>query len=114
MKLFVSQPMSDRTNEQIKEEREYLIELAKKVLNTEDIEVIDSFFEGAPHNANPLWFLSKSIELLSTADVAIFSKDWDNYRGCRAEEQICSLYNIDTIIDNKYNVYHKYHNKEEK
>ena len=70
-KLFISQPMRDKTNEQIKQEREKAVKIAQELVG-EEIEVIDSFFENAPHDAKPLWFLGKSLELLSTADVAFF------------------------------------------
>jgi len=58
MKVFISQPMKDKTDEQIKEERAKAIKLIKEKYN-EDVEIIDSFFENAPHDAKPLWFLGK-------------------------------------------------------
>lgn len=97
MKVFISQPMRDKTDEQIKQERNDAIEHVKKVLD-EDVEVIDSFFEGAPHDAKPLWFLGKSFELLSTADIAVFIGDWYKYRGCKMEYEACKEYGIETII----------------
>ena len=42
----------------------------------EPVEVIDSFFQEAPTDAKPLWFLGKSLELLSGADVAYFAQGW--------------------------------------
>ena len=41
-KLFISQPMVDRTDEEIFKERETAIAEARKILG-EDIEVIDSY-----------------------------------------------------------------------
>ena len=95
MKLFISQPMKDKTNEEIKTERENIIEAVTKKFG--EVEVIDSFFENAPHNAKPLWFLGKSLELLSTADVAYFAKDWDKYRGCKIEHTCAVEYEIEVI-----------------
>ena len=97
-KLFISQPMRDKTNEKIIAERERAIESAKKHLG-EDVEVIDSFFKDAPHDAKPLWYLAKSLELLSTADIAYFCKDWDKYRGCKIENTCAIEYGIDVIED---------------
>lgn len=58
-KLFISQPMNGKTNEQILEERQ------KAISSFDDeIEVIDSFFKDAPHDATPLWYLGESIKLL--------------------------------------------------
>ena len=97
-KLFISQPMRDKTDEEIIAERERAIESAKKHLG-EDVEVIDSFFKDAPHDAKPLWYLAKSLELLSTADIAYFCKDWDKYRGCKIENTCAIEYGIDVIED---------------
>ena len=97
-KLFISQPMRDKTNEEIIAERERAIESAKKHLG-DDVEVIDSFFKDAPHAAKPLWYLAKSLELLSTADIAYFCKDWDKYRGCKIENTCAIEYGIDVIED---------------
>ena len=95
-KIFISQPMLNKTDEQIKEERNRAILAAKDKLG-EDVELIDSFFEGAPHDAKPLWFLGKSFELLSKADVAYFVSGWDVYRGCKMENMACKEYGIETI-----------------
>ena len=97
-KLFISQPMRDKTDEQILAEREKAIESAKRNFG-EDIEVIDSFFKEAPHDARPLWFLGKSLELLSTADIAYFVKGWENYRGCKIENTCAIEYGIEVIED---------------
>lgn len=96
-KLFISQPMRDKTNEEILEERERAISNATEFLG-EEVEVIDSFFKDAPHEAKPLWFLAKSLELLSTADVAVFVHGWDDYRGCRIEHECCLAYGIPVIL----------------
>ena len=95
-KLFISQPMKDKTNEEILKEREKAIADVIKYLG-EDVEVIDSFFKDARHDAKPLWFLGKSIELLSTADIAYFAKGWDSARGCKIEHDCAVAYDIDVI-----------------
>ena len=96
-KIFISQPMKDKTNEQILKERERAVSVVKEKFNGEDVEVIDSFFQSAPHDARPLWFLGKSLELLSTADVAYFIGEWKNYRGCKIENTCAKKYGIETI-----------------
>ena len=95
-KLFISQPMRGKTNEEIEVERAKAIEEAKAVLK-EDVEVIDSFFKGAPVDAKPLWFLGKSIELLSQADIVYFAKDWNKYRGCKIEYMCAIEYDLNII-----------------
>ena len=95
-KLFISQPMKDKTDEQILAEREKAIEVAKEYVG-EDVEVIDSFFQATPADARPLWFLGKSLELLSTADIAYFAPGWSEYRGCKIEHECAVQYGIDAI-----------------
>lgn len=97
-KLFISQPMKDKTNEEIKEERERIINEVKEKYG-DKVEVIDSFFENAPHDAKPLWFLGKSLELLSTANIAYFAPGWDLYRGCKIEHTCAQEYGIEIARD---------------
>ena len=63
-KLFISQPMKGKSDEEILRERKRAIQCAERQLN-EPVEVIDSFFQSAPVDAKPLWFLGKSLELLA-------------------------------------------------
>lgn len=99
-KLFISQPMKGKTDEEILKEREKAIASAKRnFAENEEIEVIDSFFQSAPADARPLWFLGKSLELLSTADIAYFAKGWENARGCRIENTCAIEYGIAVIED---------------
>lgn len=98
-RLFISQPMNGKTNEEIKEERENIISFVKDRLGN-NLELIDSFFENAPHDAQPLWFLGKSFELLSKADIVVFAKGWENYRGCKMEMKAVEEYLPNAIIFN--------------
>ena len=93
LRVFISQPMNGKTNEEIAKEREELTEFAKTKLGS-DIEIIDSFFKDAPHDAKPLWFLGKSFELLSTADACIFADGYEKARGCVMEHKACENYGI--------------------
>ena len=102
VRLFISQPMRGKTNEQIEREREELVEIAEAVyFGHGRVEVIDSFFKGEltiPDGAQaPLYHLGKSLELLATADVAIFAKDWREARGCRIEHECAKQYGVSTI-----------------
>lgn len=95
-KLFISQPMRDKTDEEIKEERAKAIVKASELMG-EPVEVIDNFFEKAPVDAKPLWFLGKSLELLADADVAYFVSGWKEARGCIIEHDSAIAYGIVTI-----------------
>lgn len=99
-KLFISQPMKGKTDDEILKEREKAIASAKRnFAENEEVEVIDSFFQSTPADARPLWFLGKSLELLSTADIAYFAKGWENARGCRIENTCAIEYGITVIED---------------
>lgn len=95
-KLFISQPMRGKTDEEILAERERAIRIAEKQVG-EPVEVIDSFFQSAPADAKPLWYLGESLKLLATADVAYFAKGWNEARGCKIEHTCVVEYNIDRI-----------------
>lgn len=97
-KLFISQPMRGKTDEEILAVRKKAIESAEKLVG-EPVEVIDSFFQAAPADAKPLWFLGKSLELLATADVAYFAKGWDEARGYKIENTCAIEYGITVIED---------------
>lgn len=102
VRLFISQPMRGKSDEEIEREREDLIAIAKAVYAERgEVEVIDSFFKGGlvvPAGAKaPLYYLSKSLELLATADVAIFAKDWREARGCRIEHECADGYGVARI-----------------
>ena len=102
VRLFISQPMRGKSDEEIEREREDLIAIAKAVYaGRGEVEVIDSFFKGGldvPAGTKaPLYHLSKSLELLATADVAIFAKDWREARGCRIEHECAAGYGVARI-----------------
>lgn len=95
-KLFISQPMRGKTDDEILAERSNAIQAAKDSLG-EPVEVIDSFFQNAPAEAKPLWYLSESLKLLATADVAYFAPGWDKARGCKIESICAKEYGIHAI-----------------
>ena len=98
MKVFISQPMKDKTDDEIISEREKIIEFIKDKYPEEKIEIIDSFVKGVKVKANPLWTLGKSLQLLSTADLAVFTESALWSRGCKIEYDCCIQYNIRTLV----------------
>ncbi len=87
MKIMISQPMRGKTNEQIREERAELVEK----LESQGHEVIDTVLD-ISENKSPIYYLSKSIELLDKADGVVFMKGWQEARGCRIEHIIAYEY----------------------
>ena len=95
-KLFVSQPMNGKSDEEIQRERDQIIAKAKSMYP--DVEVLDTFFKGATID-NPVKFLAMSIDKLAEADMAAFGNGWDQKRGCITEHNICERYDIPIIFD---------------
>lgn len=98
-KLFISQPMKGKSENEIMKERESAIKRAESVIG-EEVEVIDSYFtEDEPQGVNSgLWWLGKSLLLLATADIVYFGQGWDEARGCKIEHACAEEYGI-RIID---------------
>lgn len=97
-KLFISQPMKGKSDADILAERQKAIKSAEEKIG-EPVEVIDSFFQEAPVDAKPLWFIGKSLELLADADIAYFAKGWQDARGCKIENTSAIEYGIPVIED---------------
>ena len=99
MKLFISQPMKNKSAEEILKEREQIIIHCKEMYG-DDLEVIESYFEQEPESKNPaLYNLGKSLILLADADVAYFAKGWENARGCKIENTCAIEYGIEVVED---------------
>lgn len=99
-KVFISQPMRGKTDDEILLERNRVIKTIKEIIN-DDIEIVDSFLkQEAPGGVNkPLWFLARSIDLLSTADIAYFIAGWDQARGCKIEHECAVQYGLAVITE---------------
>ena len=98
-KIFISQPMRGLTDEEILKAREEIKKNAEKVIK-EPVELIDSFIEDYPGEINkhiPVFYLGKSIQFLSQADIAYFGGDWRNARGCKIEHEVAKQYGIEII-----------------
>lgn len=97
IKVFISQPMSGRTEEDILDERS---DVLNWILNSYGpAEIIDSYIsEFPPQNVNDgVWYLAKSLEFLAEADVAYFVRGWEDARGCRIEHAVAESYGIPII-----------------
>ena len=96
MKVFISQPMKDKTEKEILDQRKRIEDYIKSEVNYE-VEIIDSYVQSAPDECNPVFFLGLSLQFLSQADLAVFCKGWEDARGCRIEQQVCVDYRIPNI-----------------
>ncbi len=94
MKLFISQPMNGKTDEEILKVRDEILKEVKENCG-EEITLIDSFITDTPPSINPaIWYLGQSILLLSKADIVYFGNGWQKARGCVIENAIANAYNL--------------------
>lgn len=104
IKVFISQVMRDKTEEEILTERNLAIDKVKKIFPNREVKIIDSYFidnyikdYNLTGGSIPLKYLSKAIELLANADIAYFCYGWDTARGCKVEHQCAVEYGINRI-----------------
>lgn len=92
-KIFISQPMRGRKEEEILKERKDIIEWAKKEYG--DVEILESYFDDFAPDAKPLEYLARSLMFLAKADLAIFANNWFETRGCMIEHACAVKYEIE-------------------
>lgn len=97
-KIFISQPMSGRTEDEIVEERATIIELiSKKYPWLLPLQIIDSFHSEALNEGNPVRELGKCISLMYDADYVVFANNWNKSRGCKIEHDVAVEYGLRRI-----------------
>lgn len=97
-KLFISCPMKDRTEQNIKKTMNTLHKLAEEAFNQE-LEVIDSYIEDNPpkDSKQAIWYLGESLKKLSEADYFIgidMNTSPIYYKGCQIETDVAVNYCI--------------------
>ena len=102
IKIFISQPMNGKTDEEIRLEREIAIKDAKKQVSEiypEDwdvdgnqSEIMDTVIKDYSPDTHPLVYLGESIKMLAEADVVYFARGWFNARGCCIEHDCAKKY----------------------
>lgn len=102
MKVFISQPMNGRDEKTILDERAKMFQKLQAKYPTESIELIDSYIpEACPTNRKHRgsWYLGKSLEFLSEADLAVFAPGFEKAKGCLVEYLTAKFYNIPTYCE---------------
>lgn len=91
MKIFISQPMAGRTEEEILIERNLAIEDLKTLFG-DKIEILHSYYSDPKP---PLYLLGKALQTMAYADMACFIDGWRESRGCAIEYECASRYGIE-------------------
>ena len=94
-KLFVSVPMEDRTEENIKKSIAKMKKIAE-AYEGEELELIDTWIpDEAPECKNrSLWYLGESIKMMADADVFIGIDKDIVYTGCTQELSAAKAYGL--------------------
>lgn len=90
--------MKGRTQEEIKKSIEKMHKIAE-IITGEELELIDSVVADRPPvgGKESVWYLSKSIEFLSQADLVVGTSDCYEWNGCAIEREIAERYGIPRI-----------------
>lgn len=100
-KLFISCPMKKRSQKNIRMTFDRLHKIAEAVYG-ESLEVIPTYIEDDPPKCRTegLWYLGKSIELLSQADyfIGICGDNAWLYNGCTVEADVAKLYGLPVYL----------------
>lgn len=93
MKVFISQPISNKTEEEIRATRIEAIDFVCDKYG-DNIEIINqAFFDGTiAEDANRCWIFGDDILRMSEADIIIFAHGYENAFGCRMEKEIAEHY----------------------
>ena len=99
IRVFISQPMSGRTVQEIKDERaSALAELSRSAKFKDAILIeINSFNENALNNSNPVTELGKCVSLMADADVVVFCNGWVDSKDCNVEHEVANQYGIPCV-----------------
>ncbi len=103
-KLFISLPMKDKTEKEIKETMKFCKALVENYLK-EQVILIDTFINEEPEsneiNNTGLYYLGKSIEMMAYADIAIFANGWMKARGCKVEYKAAVEYGVKILYEDR-------------
>lgn len=106
MKIFISQPMAGKTNEEIlqdrKEATDRITKFLKQFYPNEQFEIINNFVTNTDVKHSWLWYLGESLKYLSEADLAYFILNCQHTnRGCFIEYLSAGEYELPRVIELK-------------
>ena len=99
-KLFISCPMNGLTDEMIKANREKMHKIAEIVFDQE-LEVIPSYISQDPPEGAmaPMWYLGRSIQLMSEADYYIgVNMPYGYSNACVIENNVAVTYGLQRYL----------------
>ncbi|MEG2379808.1 MAG: DUF4406 domain-containing protein [Bacilli bacterium] len=108
MKIFVSQPMRQKSEREIFNTMMEAVKDCRKIYKyTDGLTVLKSYFSDIEIEENKkivnegVYLLGKSIELMAEADVVYFCQGWEKAKGCVLEHECALAYGLEIIEDYK-------------
>lgn len=102
-KLFISCPMKDRTEENIRKSMEKMHKMAEIIFDQE-LEVIPTYIEHIPPETKDksIWCLGESIKKMADADFFIGIRYSEYFKGCEVESEVARKYGIKrTLVETR-------------
>ena len=97
--IFISQPMSGLSSEEILARRHEIMESAQKYFKDKQLFFIDSFNPDTLNQGSPIEELGECIKLLQDANFVIMAKNLEKSKGCKVEHLTAKVYNIPIIYE---------------
>lgn len=94
-KLFISQPMRDRSDVEIQAERDQIMTMHPEYEEVKSFLSLDKETLKTP----ALAYLGRSLELMAEADAAYFADGWQDARGCVIEHECAVQYGVNILHD---------------
>ena len=91
LNIFLIQPMRGKKVKQILRARANVL---KSLVSKDEFQIINNVYEEPLEEVkyDSIWYLGKSLESLSKADIVLLYPGWENYDGCVVEYQ-CAVKN---------------------
>lgn len=109
MKVFISQPMSGLTEDEVMTVKHNILEMLSSKYG--NITTVDNYNHiDVPVDAGSIWHLGTSIQMMEECDAIFFADGWENARGCCVEYEICKYYNLKVLNAELVEYYSGMHN----
>ena len=107
--IFISQPMSGKSEEEILATRQKAIEKIHQLASKdgEQVNIIDSYIDDATRNEFQgrmgdainwdIYWLSQSLQKLALADTIWLCDGWGHSKGCNVELECATQYGLDIV-----------------
>ena len=100
--IFISIPMQGRAEEAIKAEMAVVAYKVQKYLK-ENVTVVEScdnmYARDRTAKNKPVFYLGRSLEAMSRADIVVFATGWDAARGCTIEHNVALNYGMKILYE---------------